>query len=120
MYLCVYSRSHHCQSTSLCDIFEQAMYFNAYLEDAKRPQLPEHPSNTMKAPARRHPPGEMGPPQGPPGGYGGGGPMMGPPQYGGNFRGGFRGGFDQCKNNLLTTQVHYSSSEFSQITDLSF
>ena len=96
------------------------MYFNAYLEDAKRPQLPEHPSNTMKAPARRHPPGEMGPPQGPPGGYGGGGPMMGPPQYGGNFRGGFRGGFDQCKNNLLTTQVHYSSSGFSQITDLIF
>lgn len=77
----------------------QAMYFNAYLEDAKRPQLPDHPSNTAKgqAMARRPPPGEMGPPQGPPG-YGG--PMMGHPPYGGGggpFRGGFRGGFDHCK-----------------------
>lgn len=70
------------------------MYFNNYLEDSKRPQLPEHPSNTAKASMkpRRPPGGDMGPPHGPMGF--GPGPMMGPP----GFRGGFRGGFDHCKS----------------------
>ena len=76
------------------------MYFNAYLEDAKRPQLPEHPSNSAKSGGtpRRPPPGDMGPPQGPPG-FGG---VMHPP-YGANFRGGDRGGFDHCKSSFQMT-----------------
>ncbi|KAF6029739.1 Ars2 [Bugula neritina] len=74
------------------EVKTEARYFNAYLEDSKRPQLPEHPNNTAKSSGgpRRPPPGDMGPPQGPPG-YGA--PGMGHPPYG-SFRGGFRGGFD--------------------------
>lgn len=81
------------------------MYFNAYLEDSKRPQLPDHPRNTAKSVGMRRPPaGDMGPPRGPPGF---GGPMMPghPPYGGGNFRGGFRGGFDHCK---LFPMLHFT------------
>lgn len=70
--------------------FFQAVFFNNYLMDPKRPQLPDHPANKNPPVAAPRPQFDMPPPQPyhpPPyqGGYQGG--------YQGNYGGGFRGGY---------------------------
>ncbi|XP_067139993.1 serrate RNA effector molecule homolog isoform X2 [Centruroides vittatus] len=75
------------------EVKKEVEYFNNYLLDPKRPQLPEHPSNRSMGPGSNigrdiHP--MMGPYHGGAGGY----PPM-PPPYGSNYRGpggpGFQG-----------------------------
>ncbi|XP_063708105.1 serrate RNA effector molecule homolog isoform X3 [Culicoides brevitarsis] len=72
------------------EVRKEVEYYNNYLKDAKRPQLPENPANTKKAQEAPVHNAYRPPPYGMPGympPYGGYAPMMG----GGRGRGGFRG-----------------------------
>lgn len=42
------------------EVKKEVEYFNNYLKDPKRPQLPEHPGNTKKPPAEAQPPPRYG------------------------------------------------------------
>ncbi|XP_014609079.1 PREDICTED: serrate RNA effector molecule homolog isoform X1 [Polistes canadensis] len=105
------------------EVMTEAEYFNNYLKDPKRPQLPEHPGN--KAPPREGPRegfnpygcstfGSYG------AGYGGGRGGYGS-NYGGGFGGGFgmprpgRGGFNRGRDeeaiSTSRTIINYSDLE---------
>lgn len=76
------------------EVKKEVEYFNNYLKDSKRPQLPEHPGNAKKEGVNTSPmygrqPHFGGSPM-PYQGYYGGGPMMMPRGRGGFSRGGGR------------------------------
>ncbi|XP_014488480.1 PREDICTED: serrate RNA effector molecule homolog isoform X2 [Dinoponera quadriceps] len=84
-------------SEKVAEVKAEAEYFNNYLRDPKRPQLPEHPGN--KTPLRDGP-RESFPPYGCSsfGSYGGGyGGSRG--GYGSSYSGGFGGGFGNPRPN---------------------
>lgn len=98
------------------EVKKEVEYFNNYLLDPKRPQLPEHPSNRSMGPGSNVGRGDLHPMMGPYHGGAGGYPPM-PPPYGSNYRGpggpGFQGygnpGFGG-RNNFDT----YSRSGYSK------
>lgn len=89
------------------EVKKEVEYFNNYLKDSKRPQLPEHPGNAKKEGVNNSPmygrqPHFGGSPM-PYQGYYGGGPMMMPRGRGGFSRGGAGGRMEMPHRPL----IHY-------------